>query len=48
MLVFLRYDIWILRQHDLGFFLHEGRIEATAIKEEYVKKGSMPRADTGT
>jgi hypothetical protein len=31
-------DNWILQQHDLGCFLHEGKTTATAIKEDYLQK----------
>jgi hypothetical protein len=37
-LTFHYIDDWILRQHDLGCFLHEGKTTATSIKEDYLKK----------
>jgi hypothetical protein len=31
-------DSWVLRQHSVGGFLHEGKTTAAAIKEECIKK----------
>jgi hypothetical protein len=31
-------DNWILRQHHLGYFLHEGKTTVTVIKDDYLKK----------